>query len=124
MNFDRVYLGRITSATAITGTENRWTYKVRRISVYPENIYSDPGGIFNSEQFEQNPALNLAEMENTANFTRGYADENIPDDFTIKEAEGMCLMFPVFMIFDTTANAEPEFGFLFFSINAIDGGCE
>ena len=125
ISLGQVHIGRIDSATAITGADNRWIYSIRPIQVQPTNIYSDPGEITSSSShLAALPGLNLAEMENTASTTRGYATTNIPASFDVEEAEGMVIYFPAFMIFDTAANANPEMGCLFFSINAIDGGCE
>lgn len=118
-----IQIGRVKSSTPITGTAKRWSYVVTRLTVTPENTYSDPDEILESEGGEDHPGLNLAEMENTALATRGYSASNIPESFTVKPAEGMAVMFPVHMVFSTEEDADPEFGFLFFSINAIDGGC-
>lgn len=116
-------IGNIGIATPITGYSNRWVYSIRPTQVLPTHTLLDPDEILDSTDLETLPGLNLAEMANTTLTTRGYLESNIPDSFSVKAAEGLCIYFPAFMVFDQAADADPEPGCLFFSINAIDGGC-
>lgn len=114
----------IGTPTAITANNYRWLYTIQPVQGYPDLSLSDTDPDFEAQVVTETiPGLNLGEFGNNASNVGDFDADNIPASFTVKPISGFVLYELAFMVFDQTAEADPEVGCFFYGINAIDGGC-
>lgn len=112
-----IVIGKILSATAISGATNRWLYTWRKANV--DGTASTPDYAFtdSNDDAVTGNALNVCEGGNTATrLAPGITVANVPTGFSVQPIEGYVILTPKRLL-------NGDLMWFFYAPNAIDGSC-